>query len=204
MRILNLYAGIGGNRKLWGDEHEITAVEKDWNVASIYRDFFPRDTVVVEDAHEYLLTHYKNYDFIWASPPCPTHSKARFWGSKGGQVAPVYPDMTLYQEILFLKHFFIGKWVVENVDPYYSPLIPTDKFGRHLIWSNFVIPDFDKAQAFDKDSMESMTAHYGFDLSKYKVPEKQKLLRNCTEPELGKHILDWAMNPYYPTMRMAI
>jgi DNA (cytosine-5)-methyltransferase 1 len=27
MRILNLYAGIGGNRKLWGDDHEITAVE---------------------------------------------------------------------------------------------------------------------------------------------------------------------------------
>ena len=22
MKILNLYAGIGGNRKLWGDEHD--------------------------------------------------------------------------------------------------------------------------------------------------------------------------------------
>ena len=27
MKILNLYAGIGGNRKLWGDEHEVVAVE---------------------------------------------------------------------------------------------------------------------------------------------------------------------------------
>jgi hypothetical protein len=27
MRILNLYAGIGGNRALWGDEHEVTAIE---------------------------------------------------------------------------------------------------------------------------------------------------------------------------------
>lgn len=27
MKILNLYAGIGGNRKLWPDDHEITAVE---------------------------------------------------------------------------------------------------------------------------------------------------------------------------------
>ena len=27
MKILNLYSGIGGNRKLWGDEHEVTAVE---------------------------------------------------------------------------------------------------------------------------------------------------------------------------------
>lgn len=29
MKILNLYAGIGGNRKLWGDIHHITAVELD-------------------------------------------------------------------------------------------------------------------------------------------------------------------------------
>ena len=27
LKILNLYAGIGGNRKLWGNEHDITAVE---------------------------------------------------------------------------------------------------------------------------------------------------------------------------------
>lgn len=27
MKILNLYAGIGGNRKLWGDDHEVTVVE---------------------------------------------------------------------------------------------------------------------------------------------------------------------------------
>lgn len=33
MKILNLYCGIGGNRKLWGDEHEITAVEWDSNIA---------------------------------------------------------------------------------------------------------------------------------------------------------------------------
>ena len=43
MRILNLYAGIGGNRKLWGDEHEVTAVEYDSEIAGIYQDFFPND-----------------------------------------------------------------------------------------------------------------------------------------------------------------
>lgn len=35
MKILNLYAGIGGNRKLWGDDHEITAVEIESKIASI-------------------------------------------------------------------------------------------------------------------------------------------------------------------------
>ena len=100
MKILNLYAGIGGNRKLWGDEHEITAVEYNPEIASIYRDFFPNDTVLVEDAHEYLLKHYNEFDFIWASPPCQSHSRARFWSSKGGIVDPVYSDMKLYQEIM--------------------------------------------------------------------------------------------------------
>ena len=74
MKILNLYAGIGGNRKLWGDEHEITAVEWDEKIAKIYQDFFPKDKVLVEDAHDYLLKHFEKYDFIWSSPPCPTHS----------------------------------------------------------------------------------------------------------------------------------
>ena len=41
MEILNLYAGIGGNRKLWGDDHEITAVEYKQEIADIYKDFFP-------------------------------------------------------------------------------------------------------------------------------------------------------------------
>ena len=55
MKILNLYAGIGGNRKLWGDTHEITAVELDPKIAKIYQDFFPKDKVIVADAHQYLL-----------------------------------------------------------------------------------------------------------------------------------------------------
>ena len=74
MKILNLYAGIGGNRKLWGDEHEITAVEYDEATAEVYTQYFPNDNMIVTDAHEYLLNHYKEYDFIWSSPPCPTHS----------------------------------------------------------------------------------------------------------------------------------
>jgi len=73
MKILNLYCGIGGNRKLWGDEHEITAVEHDPNIAKIYQDFFPNDKMIVGDAHQYLLDHYKEFDFIWSSPPCPSH-----------------------------------------------------------------------------------------------------------------------------------
>ena len=58
MKILNLYAGIGGNRKLWGDGHEITAIEFNPEIAKIYQDFFPNDKVIVTDAHQYLLEHF--------------------------------------------------------------------------------------------------------------------------------------------------
>jgi site-specific DNA-cytosine methylase len=53
MKILNLYAGIGGNRKLWGDV-EVVAVENNEKIAQIYQDFFPGDKVILGDAHKYL------------------------------------------------------------------------------------------------------------------------------------------------------
>ena len=80
MKILNLYAGIGGNRKLWtpnSDEHEITAIENVPEIAKIYQDFFPNDKVIITNAHQYLLEHFKEFDFIWSSPPCPSHSRLR-------------------------------------------------------------------------------------------------------------------------------
>ena len=77
MKILNLYAGIGGNRKLWGEEHEITSVEYDPKIAEIYKKLHPNDNLIIGDAVEYLLEHFKEYDFIWASPPCPTHSRIK-------------------------------------------------------------------------------------------------------------------------------
>lgn len=96
MKILNLYAGIGGNRKLWGDEHEITAVEYNESIAAIYKDLYPNDTVIVADAHQYLLEHFQEYDFIWTSPPCPTHSRMNFMK----HMPKRFPDMKLYEEII--------------------------------------------------------------------------------------------------------
>src|SRR5512146_2633968 len=102
MKVLNLYAGIGGNRKLWTDV-QVTAVEIVPEIAKIYQDFFPNDTVIVADAHQYLLEHYKEFDFIWSSPPCPTHSRMRYL-KNFDEYEQVYPDMKLWQEIIFLNH----------------------------------------------------------------------------------------------------
>ena len=192
MKILNLYAGIGGNRKLWGDKHEITAVEIDKNIAKIYKELYPNDTVIIGDAHEFLKEHFLEYDFIWSSPPCQTHSSfrqnicVRYRGTKAE-----YPDMKLYQEIIFLQANAKGKWVVENVKPYYKPLIePNKELQRHLFWCNFKIDD----KVFEKDNIRKaqipdLEKTYGYDLSKYKLANKRQVLRNCVKPELGLHIL---------------
>ena len=139
MKILNLYACLGGNRYKWGDEHEITAVELDVELARLYQERFPNDTVIVADAHQYLLDNYKDYDFIWSSPPCPTHSTTNWFLNAQGVIR--YPNMELYQEIILLDSFFKGKYVIENVIPYYEPLIPAKKRGRHLYWTNFPLPN---------------------------------------------------------------
>jgi len=191
MKILNLYAGIGGNRKLWGDEHEVTAVENNKEIAKIYQDFFPNDKVIVADAHQFLLEHYKDFDFIWSSPPCQSHSSFRknicveFRGTK-----PKYPDMKLYQEIIFLKTHFKGKWIVENVKPYYEPLIKGELIQRHLFWGNFEIryADIEKDN-IRKAQIPDLQNKYGFNLSKYKLSNKRQILRNCVHPMLGYSIL---------------
>jgi DNA (cytosine-5)-methyltransferase 1 len=190
-KVLNLYAGLGGNRKLW--EGSVTSVEKNPEIAEIYKSFFPQDEVIVGDAHTYLLEHHKEYDFIWSSPPCQSHSKVRMMASKSGSYPPVFPDMNLWQEILFLKHFFNGRWVVENVKPYYKPFIePTICIGRHLFWSNFQInpKEFDDNLSHN----ERGTSLKGvFDLRGFKtMHRKDQLIRNCVNPEIGKYLLEEA------------
>ena len=195
MKILNLYAGIGGNRKNWGDEHEITAVENVQDIANVYQALFPKDKVIVADAHQYLIEHHQEFDFIWSSPPCPSHSKIRRYTSvEKGQVKPIYPDMKLYEEIIFLKHYFKGKWCVENVIAFYEPLIPPNEIDNHWFWTNFYVEDFNSAMSRGHHSLiKDLSARKGFDLSKFKNVDKTKLLRNCVEPEIGLHILKEAL-----------
>ena len=195
MKVLNLYAGIGGNRKLW-ENVEVTAVELNEKIAKTYQDFFPKDKVIVEDAHEYLLNHYKEFDFIWSSPPCQSHSSFRHnICVRYRNTPPKYPDMKLYEEIIFLKHHFEGLWVVENVKPYYKPLMEGQLIQRHLFWSNFDIENIEiKKDVIRKAQIPDLQKLHGFDLSKYKFPNKRQILRNCVSPRLGEHILDEAMH----------
>jgi DNA (cytosine-5)-methyltransferase 1 len=194
MKILNLYACLGGNRFLW-DDCEVTAVELDPELARMYKERFPNDNVIVADAHQYLLDHYKEFDFIWSSPPCPSHSKSRF--ARHESTIPEYPDMKLYQEIIFLDSYFKGKYCVENVIPFYEPLILAKKRGRHLYWTNFNLPsELSKRKGNfmeGKNEVEKWCEFHKIDLTSYKGEQrKDKIARNLVDYESGKTILDTA------------
>ena len=194
MKILNLYACLGGNRYKWGDDHDITAVEWDEELARLYQERFPNDKVIVADAHQYLLDHYKEFDFIWSSPPCPTHS--RFNISMKTKRKMKYPDMALYQEIIFLEYYYDGKYVVENVIPFYDLLIQGYKRNRHIYWTNFNLPsNLSERKNPDlgrtKNVVDALSKFHDYDFRKYKGKQSiQKVARNLVDYEAGKTILD--------------
>jgi len=197
-KVLNLYACLGGNRYKWDEvaDIEVTAVEIDPELARMYKERFPNDNVIIGDAHQYLLDHYKEFDFIWSSPPCPTHSKSRF--ARESTTTPVYPDMKLYQEIIFLDKYFKGKYCVENVIPYYEPLIPCKKRGRHLYWTNFNLPNIlsNRKGNFMEGEKEvnKWCVFHEIDISTYKgTQRKDKIARNLVDYEAGKTILKTAL-----------
>lgn len=195
-KVLNCYAGVGGNRKDW-ENVDVTAVEINQEIAEIYKDFYPDDTVIIGDAHEYLLKHYSEFDFIWSSPPCQTHTKLKQLDFNIPSRAS-YPDMKLWQEIVLLEKWFCGKWIVENVNPYYKPPTkPSFKLGRHPVWCNFYIPqrEFPKIN-IRKASIKELYKFLGIKLDKKiyigKSHDYRQILKNCVHPDIGKWILDCA------------
>jgi DNA (cytosine-5)-methyltransferase 1 len=142
MKILNLYACLGGNRYKWdevADNLEITAVELDLEAAR------------------------------------------------------------LYQEILFLQHYYKhGKFVVENVIPYYEPLIHAQKRGRHLYWTNFNLPNDLNDRRFAissaKQELKGLCDFHNYDFTKYEGEQSVlKMARNLVDYEAGKTILETAL-----------
>jgi len=202
MKVLNLYAGIGGNRKLWKDV-EVTAVEHNEEIAQIYKDFFQDDEVIIGDAHQYLLEHYGEFDFIWSSPPCPTHSDIRRMGVDIGIHEPVYPDMALYQEVILLRHFCKCRWLIENVVSYYKPLIHPQKIDRHYYWANFLVSPTKKQKKNDlikRGNVSELQEHHNIDISKYPIKDKRRIMRNCVEPRLGLHVFNCAFKEVQQTI----
>ena len=204
MKVLNLYACLGGNRYKWdevakeaGIELEVTAVELDEEAARLYKERFPNDKVVVADAHQYLLDNFKEFDFIWSSPPCLSHSKVRITQKTRENFKFLYPDLKLYEEVIFLDNFFKGKYVVENVTPYYEPLVPAQKRGRHLYWTNFNLPNDINERKLNgtlclmKNEIDTLCEFHDYDFKKYKGEQRlDKMARNLVDYEAGRTIFE--------------
>jgi len=198
--VLNLYGGLGGNRKLWKNVR-VTAVEKNREIANVYQQNFPYDEVIVGDAHEYLRTHpnLEQFRFIWSSPPCQDNSRMAIATRHKNRK---FPDMTVFEEIIFLDTHFKGRWVVENVKPYYNRIVmhPTCDIGRHRFWSNFRVESI-KPPRF-KDFINTTTVEGAERLKNWLglFYEGQiyyegnhcpgQVLRNCVHPEVGLHVFE--------------
>ena len=110
--------------------------------------------------------------------------------------------MRLYEEIIFLQTYAKGKYVVENVVPYYTPLIDGKKMGRHMFWANFDFEDFDvprpagfinKCNLAGKQAlMDWLGIHYYENIYYGNNHCPAQILRNCVHPDLGLHIFNSA------------
>ena len=115
--------------------------------------------------------------------------------------------MVLYQEILFLKHWFKGKWVIENVISYYDPLVKPYIIGNHYYWANFNILNKKEENRMiirmsDNDLIKDKQKRYGVDLIKYEIFKrfKVKMLNNMVEPKTGLHVFNCAFKERQVTL----
>jgi DNA (cytosine-5)-methyltransferase 1 len=196
-RVLNLYAGLGGNRKHW--DADVVAVESNPKIAAVYQGLYPQDEVIVDDAHQFLLDNYDDgFHFIWSSPPCQTHSKMN---KATRHKLRRYVDLMLYEEILFLQDNAECNWVVENVVPYYQPFVPpTNVIGRHVFWSNFLFLAEDVKRPADfinlanlagkQKLMDWLGIHYEENIYYGGNHCPAQILRNCVHPDLGAQIFN--------------
>tara|TARA_B100000925_G_scaffold70372_1_gene48783 strand:+ start:2323 stop:3009 length:687 start_codon:yes stop_codon:yes gene_type:complete len=213
LRILNLYAGIGGNAILWrkvaqenGLNIIIDHVEINQDLCNELKRLFPYDNVFNIDAHDYLEllareNRLNKYDIIWSSPPCQTHSRMNRINSKKYHKSS-YIDPSLYQEIILLKYNFDGIYFVENVKPYYGVIFDGVEIGRHVIWSNIDVNDISfryNKKLFDL-SIEQLQKEYGIKLSKNiyleypKGHDPKQVYRNAVHPKLGELIFKRLIN----------
>ena len=112
----------------------------------------------------------------------------------------MYPDLKLYEEVIFLDNFFKGKYVVENVTPYYEPLVPAQKRGRHLYWTNFTLPnDINERKlkgtlCLMKNEIDTLCEFHDYDFRKYKGEQRlDKMARNLVDYEAGRTIFETAL-----------
>ena len=202
IRLYNGCAGFGANTHLLDrNKYHITHVEMYEDIAIINQKLHKEDIVIIGDAYQYFQENHTNFDVAWFSPNCQSHS--RMVKATKHNVNKI-PDMTgIYGLMVFLKHFYKGDWIIENVVPFYKPLVdPSLRVGRHIFWSNkelFGIEDIKRPKGFiNKTTIEGaneLKKWLGLDFEGYVYYKGNhcpaQTLRNCIHPLLGKQIIEF-------------
>ncbi len=203
--ILDLFAGVGGTARgiqSFLIEKQIpftyVAIDSDLETCKAHVINNPLSQVICSDALYFLKKYYSYFDFIWASPPCQTHSRLNFlkkWHST--------PDDTLWKTISFLKSINIS-FVVENVRPYYEPLIkPTIIIDRHCFWSDIPLVFFDvpkKPKPFNFMELKDWETYHGLKSVNKTYMEKRQSLRNVVNPLLARGVFKQVYSPIQATL----
>ena len=104
--------------------------------------------------------------------------------------------MKLYEEVIFLQHYYKGKFCIENVIPFYEPLVPAHKRHRHLYWTNFNLPNKLSERknpdlARTRNVVKQLSKFHDYDFSKYKGKQSvRKMARNLVDYEAGRTIFE--------------
>ena len=184
LKILDLFAGFGGTTRglqKWLDENNISyeyyAIDIDKQTLKVHKYWNKKSIVIQRDAYTFTKDELREYDFIWASPPCQSHSRAQvIWKRRK-------PDMRLYT--LICKLHQVGKpFIVENVVPYYKPPIMWDyKIDRHIFWTNLDLSDVRvniKRKPIYKMSLHELAEYHGIPYKYVRIykGDKRQALRN--------------------------
>ena len=121
--------------------------------------------------------------------------------------------LNLDQEIIFLDTFFKGKYCIENVKPYYEPLIPAKQRDRHLYWTNFNIPNVlsnRKAPNMNMNTKSKGLIEKFLDFHDIKdlvvnykgKQSKGKIARNLVDYEAGKTIFETMLSLRPPLTKL--
>jgi DNA (cytosine-5)-methyltransferase 1 len=199
--LYNGCAGFGANTHLLNrKEVDVTHTEMFQDIANVNRLLHPDDEVIVADTFQHFQENHEKYNFAWFSVNCQGHSK--MVKATRHNVNKIPPVTELYGLIIFLTHFYKGDWVVENVVPFYKPLIePTLRVGRHLFWSNkplFGIEDVKRPTGFinkaTKKGADELKKWLGLEFEWYVYYKGNhcpaQTLRNCVHPKLGVQIFN--------------
>ena len=199
--LYNGCAGFGANTHLVDrGKCNITHTEHFKEIAEVNKKLHKNDTIIVTDTFQHFQDNHEKFDAAWFSVNCQGHSK--MVKATRHNVNKIPPVTELYGLIIFLKHFYKGDWVVENVVPFYEPLIePTLRVGRHLFWSNkpiFGVEDVKRPKGFinksNKQGADELKKWLGLDFEGYVYYKGNhcpaQTLRNCVHPYIGEQIIN--------------